>query len=218
MADWDKTDLLNRVKRDGRIPATTAFPADADIYAWLTRAEALWKPRICSVYPYFMFEAPTLMTSSDSGVTYVFASEAAPLAVEVYPALIGEPLVCGQFGDTSADYVWEGSKIRMPGNIARVFANGPYGRWVEAPGTIDASTDSTILPAGARQLLVDQALIYWSRAMPGLDPQRFLDQLDETWASVELSLKQANIKYGDAANRQRAKVSGLAYLHARYGG
>jgi len=161
-----------------------------------------------------MFEVPTLMTSSDGGVTYVFASETAPLAVEVYPGLIGDPLVCGQFGDTSADYVWEGSKIRMPGNVARTFAAGPYGRWVAAPTTVDGSTPSTMNPAYTRRLLVDQALVYWARAVDK-PVQKFEQQLAASWESIETSLKQSNMRYGDAANRQARKVTGITYLGLR---
>lgn len=206
--------MLARVKRDARIPSTASFPADADIYAWLTRGEALWKPKIAGVYPYHMYSAPTQMTSSDSGVTYSISAEAAPLAIEVYASLTGPRLIAGQYDDTAADYVWEGSKIRMVNSTARTFNSGPYARYVASPGPIDASTDSTILPSFARQLLVDRALIYWARATEK-DASPFEAQEIETWGQVEESLKQSNVTYGDAANRQGRKVSGITYLGLR---
>ena len=214
MADWDSADLLARVRRDGRISTSAAFPVTADIYAWLTRAEAHWKPKLAGQYPYHMFSVPTQMTTSDSGVTYVFPSETAPLAVEIYAALVGPRLIAGQFGDSNADYVWEGSQIRMTTNTARTFPSGPYARWVDSPGTIDGSTEPTLAPTFTRQLLVDRALIYWARASQN-DPRRFIDQETETWTEVQEALKQSNMFYGDASISQTPRGSGLGYLLAR---
>lgn len=214
MALWDTADILARCKLESGLPASTTFPSDANWYTWLTRAEAYWKPKLASQYPYHMFGAPTLITSADSGVTYTFGSEASPLAVEVYTSLTGTRLRVGQFGDSNGDYVWEGSQIRMPGNTARVFANGPYARWVTSPTTIDGSTQPTIKPTWTRQLLVDRALIYYARTPPGQDAERFELQEAETWANVQESLKNSNPFYGDAAN-SGGRVSGVRYLGLR---
>lgn len=213
MADWDTADLVARCNRDARIPSTATFPVTADWYAWLTRAEAHWKPKLAAEYPYPMYGAPTLMTTADN-IVYTFGTDAAPLAVEVYAALVGPRLIAGQFADSEADYVWEGSQIRITNNTVRSFPNGPYARWVASPGGIDGSNASTIKPPFARQLLVDRALIYWARAAER-DPARFQQQELETWAWVQEAVKQQNVTYGDAANTQRMRVSGLAYLTAR---
>lgn len=202
------------MKRDARIPTTATFPADADLYSWLTRAEALWKPAIAGVYPYGMYSAPTLMTSSDSGVTYTISGETNPLAIEVYASLTGPELIAGQYDDSGADYVWEVSKIRMTNSTARTFAAGPYARYVASPGNVDGSTASTLSPSWTRQILVDRALIYWARASEK-DAAPFEAQEIETWGQIEKALKQLNINYGNAANKQGHKVRGIGYLRAR---
>ncbi len=199
------------------MPATTAFPASADWYAWLTQAEQDWKPLLAAEYPYHMFTAPTLMTTGDGGVTFQFPGESAPLAVEVYTAINGDRMIAGQFGDTYSDYVWEGSQIRMPANQVVGFSNGaPYARWVPSPGTIDANTQSTMKPAYTRILLVHRALIYRAkRPGSGADPSMFQTAEDKAWKQLQEALKNSNVFYGDAANRQTRRVSGIGYLLAR---
>jgi hypothetical protein len=216
MALFDSADCLARFQRDSGVPATTAFPTTADIYSWLTQAQAFWKPKLAAIYPYAMLTAPTLMTTADSGVTFQFPSESAPLAVEIYPSLVGERMIVGQFPDTGADYVWEVSQIRMPANQSRNFSDGaPYARWVGSPGTIDANTQPTMLPAFTRQLLVDRALIYWATRGGLRDPAPFEKRERDTWAELEESLRNMNPFFGDTANRQSRRVSGLGYLLAR---
>jgi hypothetical protein len=216
MALWDKSDLLARCVRDSRTPSTTTFPASADWYAWLTDAESLWKPKLAGRYPNDMWSAPTLMTSSDSGVTYSISGETAPLAIEVYAGLTGPRLRVGQFDDSNADYVWELSQIRMVMNTPRTFAAGPYCRYVSAPGTIDASTDSTMFPSWTRRILVARALISWARASEK-DAAPFEAAEIEMWGQMEEALKQSNVTYGDAANRGGSKVRGIGYLRMRGG-
>ena len=217
MTLWDAPDCLARCKLlSGRDKLTSdASMTDANWYDLLTAGEAYWKPKLAGQYPYHMFGAPTQLTSSDGGVTYIFPNESAPLAVEVYAALVRPRLVAGQFGDPNADYVWEGSQIRMTTNTARAFASGPYARWVAAPTTINASTDPTLKPTFARQLLVCRAVIHWATRGGLRNPQTFRDLEEETWRETQEALKQSNLFYGDAANRQTQRVSGLGYLLAR---
>src|ERR1700737_1364467 len=199
---WDRADLLARVQRDSGVPTTTAFPTSSDWYSWLTAAEQFWKPKLASEYPYAMMTAPTLMLTADGGETFTFPGETPPLAGEIYPALFGDRMIVGQYGDTGADYVWQVSSIRMPANQPRGFSDGaPYARYVSSPGTIDANTESTMLPAFTRQLLVDRALIYWATRGGLRDPKEFQTREKETWATLQESLKDMNPFIGDAANR-----------------
>lgn len=214
MTDWDKTDLLARVRRDSRTPANATFPADSDFYAWLTRAEALWKPKLAGIYPYHMFTAPTLMVTSDSGLTYSISGEASPLAIEVYASTNGPRLIAGQFDDPNADYVWEGSQIRMTNATARTYSAGPYARYVAGPAGITASVDSAMKPLFTRQLLVDRALIYWARTNEK-DASDFESQEIESWGQIQEALKQSNMFYGDASNRRGRRISGISYLGLR---
>jgi hypothetical protein len=123
----------------------------------------------------------------------------------------------GQFGDPNADYVWEGSQIRMPLNQVRSFGDGPYGRWVTSPGTIDATTQPTMKPTYTRQLLVDRALVYFATRGGLRDPAPYLQREQQTWTELEESLKNSNPWYGDAANRQTGRMRGVGYLLARGG-
>lgn len=219
MSIFDSADLLARVQRDSGVVAGSTFPATSDWYGWLSAAQMEWKPKLAAEYPYAMFNAPTIMTTSDSGVTYQFpGGEIAPLAVEIYPSLTGERMTVGQFSDPNADYVWEVSQIRMPMNQTRGFSDGaPYARWVSAPGVIDASTQPTMQPLHTRQLLVDRALVYFCKRGGLRDPKPFLDGETKTWADLQESLKGSNIYYGDAANRSTGKLRGVNYLLARRG-
>lgn len=159
MADWDSPDLLARCKRLRRRPETDEGTEDTDWYAMLTEAEAQWKPVIATHYPNDMFGAPVLMTSSDSGYTYTLpGSEIDPLALLVLESATGAPLKPGAYWDQSSDYVHEGGgTIRMTNGRSRTFSAGPYARYIAGPGTIDASTDSTIKPKRLRLLLVHAA-------------------------------------------------------------
>lgn len=216
MTLWDNAYVLAQTKLlAGRNTLSSdASMSDANWYLLITEAEAHWKPKLAAEYPYHMFDAPTLMTSSDSGVTYVFPSETAPLAVEVYASLTGPRLVCGQFGDSSADYCWEGSQIRMTMNTARTFANGPYARWVDSPVTIDASTSPTMKPTYTRRLLAHRACILWASRGGMRDPAPFEKMESDAWTEIQQSLKNSNMFYGDASH-SRGRVRGLSYLWAR---
>lgn len=190
--------------------------SDANYYSLLTAGEAHWKPKLCSEYPNMMMTAPTLMSTADSGVTYTFGSDTAPLAVEVYGSLTGERLVVGQYGDGNCDYVWEGDNIRMPLNRIRSFPDGaPYARYVPGPVSIDASTQPTMLPAYTRQLIVIRAVILWALRGNMRDASAFQELEANTWSEIQISLKQSNIFYGDSANRRSVRLRGLGYLWAR---
>lgn len=179
MADWDTADLVARCKRRRRRPDTDVGVDDEDWYAFLTEAESEWKPVIAQHFPEEMFGAPVQLTTSDE-VVYTFPGVTeSPLALVVMDSLNGYPLLPGPFWSDSNDYVWEGTTIRMCRNQPRSFPNGPYARFVSPPGTIDADTDSTILPARLRALLVEQACALQASAGGYDDPGPYEDRLKQ---------------------------------------
>lgn len=62
---WDSADLLARVKRFSRLPVITEWPRDEDWYAWLTEAEAKWKPVLALHAPGSMMIGPVKMRTTD---------------------------------------------------------------------------------------------------------------------------------------------------------
>lgn len=171
---WESTDLLARCKRYSDRPATDASFGDPDWYALLTEAEQKWKPILALHLPGPMYNAPQQLTKVGDGETYTFPGETEPpLALELYTGANGNVLSPGAYHDPNTDYVWEGTQIRMVRGRARSFSDGPYGRWVSAPGEIDAATDSTILPAKNRVLLVFDACRRWASIKGFKDPAYF---------------------------------------------
>lgn len=181
MATWDSADLLARMKRYMRRPATDAAWADADLYALLTEAEADWKPILVAMDPGPMITAPTKLTSSDSGLTYNLPSSTHYIHVELLDSLAGTPLIQGAFWDPAADYALEGTKVRMCRGTARTFADGPYIRGVTAPGNVDGSTASTILPEWHRVLILFDALERWASIAGQMDPAYFAALKQKSW-------------------------------------
>lgn len=179
MATWDSADLLARCKRIANRPTVDAGMADVDWYAFLAQAQRDWAGILATHYPTANMNAPELMTTSDSGLTYSVATY--PLGrMEIRDSLGGALLVpCADYED--GDFVPEGQTIRMPGGRARTFAAGPYARYVSMPLEMDGSTQPVLKPAQARQLLVYRALVIYAMRM-GINPAPYqkLEQ-DAAW-------------------------------------
>lgn len=176
MALYDSAELLAMCKRLAARPSLEeAGGPDASVddmwYALLTEAEQHYKPVFAAHYPGPMYEPPTLMVTHDGGLTYELPNGIFPLGqMEIYARKNGDLLVPGAYWDPHADYVQEGAIIRMTRGRARVFADGPYARYVTPPGVIDAETDSTIQPPFARRVLVYHALALWAARGGYQDP------------------------------------------------
>lgn len=174
---WDSADLLARVKRFSRLPVITEWPRDEDWYAWLTEAEAKWKPVLALHAPGSMMIGPVKMRTTDGGLTYLLPRRSSivwdraywnvnqwnavppaytepPLYFELMPTRAGVPLIAGAYWDAFADYVNEGDRVRMCRGRPRTFADGPWARYVPPAGLIDADHESTIEPKAWRILLV----------------------------------------------------------------
>lgn len=177
MSTWDSADLLARFKRYANRPTNDELLTDALAYALLTEAQTEELADLAALAPASQMGAPVLLTSSDGGVTYTFSTDAQgnsifPLACEVYAEVNGRELRACSWNNWG-DFVIEGDRIRMPGNVAQTFTAGPYARFVRADAEIDANTEPVLKPAPARIILVWKALIKFA-AIGGLrDPAPF---------------------------------------------
>jgi len=184
---WDSPDLLARCKRQAMEPDISVTTSDDDWYAFLTEAEAHWKPVIAAHYPGPMYLAPMPLLQGANNKTFMFIdpdnqipTPIIPIGqVEVYSGPSGRLLIPGAYWDRGADYVTEGDTIRITNGRSMTFANGvPYARYVLPPGVIDANTSSGIKPDTLRILLVYRALYSWASRGGMQDPSfyRALEQ------------------------------------------
>jgi hypothetical protein len=167
---WSSADLVRRCKLHARRPTTDPAMPDANWYDFLTEAQGSAYTDLFSRYPDLQYGAPILLTTADGGKTYTFGSDYAgelgrPMGhTEVYPSLAAipdSPLT------VNVDFLIEGSLIRMLGNKARQFPQGPYARTVLRPEAgISASVQPQLYPKASRMLLVWKALQFWA-ARPG---------------------------------------------------
>lgn len=181
MAFLDSQDLLARCKRLANRPATDDLVADADWYAWLTEGQQVLVAKLATVAPHAMLTVPTLITSSDGGYTYTFASSQYPLAVTLYETeadIPSFPLVPG------VDYTWEGDVVRMPDDSPRTFPDG--GLWaqyvpqVAASATLDGSNAPIVFPVEARLWLIPYAMEQYAVRV-NQDPTYWLTKQALTW-------------------------------------
>lgn len=186
MAKYDSADLLARCQRNAQRPATDAAQLPADWYAFLTEAQDEWFMHFASIVPEALYGTPTVLTTTDDGLTYTFGTDAdgdpiLPMGhVEVRANPGGAVLVPATEWSSAYDFVIEGTRIRWPNGARRTFSGGPIARFITPPGIIDASTQPTF-PKFARMLLVHRACAKWARRGGLRDPQPFLDAEQEVW-------------------------------------
>lgn len=163
----DSQELLRQLRivtqRDGLVADRDL--TDAKGYLFLTHAQRALFYRIATHLPELMKGAPEKMTTTDGGLTYQTRSD--PIGhIEIYDNKYSEqPLVGGPLWDASADYTVEGvKKIRMQGNRLRVFADGPYARYVKKPGVIDDVSAPSLEPTDARSVLPWMAAALWAQS------------------------------------------------------
>lgn len=178
MPIWDTADLLRRCKNLARRPAADQAATDSRWYDWLTEAQQEVYADLFPRFPDYGYSAPVLLTTADGGKTYTFGLDAdgdprRPTGhCEVYPNLSSIPDAPLSPG---SDFMFEGGLIRMPGNRPRVFANGPYARFVADPDVaIALGVNPQLQPKAARMLLVYKALEQWaSRPGSGAKPEYY---------------------------------------------
>lgn len=172
---WDSASLLSKLRTKLHRPSSDELATTALLYDLLTEAENEVIAEIATLSPQSQMGAPVLLTSADSGVTYTFGTDGNgdavfPLACEVYAQVNGRELLASSWNATG-DFVIEGDRIRMPGNVAQTFDSGPYARFVRADNTISASSEPVLKPAPARILIVLKAAIKFAGIGGLRDPQ-----------------------------------------------
>lgn len=167
-------------------PATDESITDAQKYQLLTEGQKHVYGMFAIHFPEILYGAPTIMTTADGGYTYQFTGSVFPFGnVEIRSSRNGNLMIPGTDWDGNADYVWEGSQIRIPNHRTRTFSDGPYARYISSPSDISASTQPSLVPAFARSLILYYALYLWSEIGAGVnqaDPNRFLGMFQSAWA------------------------------------
>ena len=172
MATWDSASLLAKFKLLAARPSTDAAITDAQIYLLLGEGQFYWAKQMAIHCPEQNMTSGT-MSTSDSGATYTFPSSVTPLRYIIYTSATGDFMRPGSYDDPSADFVDEGSKIRMTRGATRTFSSGPFARYVAPTGDLDGSTAPTLLPTDARLLCVYHAVAEYMRQGGYGDPEPF---------------------------------------------
>lgn len=155
-----------------------------EIYSLLEQAQAHCYEIMAAHVPEVLYSAPTIMVTTDNKV-FTFASAIHPMgSVEIRSSRTGNLLIPGTEWDVNADFVWEGSQIRIPNNKTRTFPDGaPYARYIVPASTLDQDNEPTLKPARARPAILWYALYLWAEIGGGTqqtDPNRFLGMFQST--------------------------------------
>lgn len=211
MAYLDRADCLVRAKNRLNRPATdTAFTRSATDDIWLdfmTEANDELTKLIATFIPDIMVGSPLALSTADSGKTYTFGTDID--SANVFPlgwfsifesreSMPDYPLVPG------VDYTIEGTKIRIPNNNTRTFADGgPWVQMVPAANVITSSSQPTI-PVLCRLAMVER-MCEKASARLGMDPSPFEQQFAERWNEVLYAVRtQVMSKYGDTMRNRGA--------------
>lgn len=207
MSSYDSVDLLARLRLQIRRPTADESLTDAQAYQLLTDAQQFAFEDIAVRAPFANLNAPSLMTSSDSGRTYVFGTDAngdaiAPLGhVQLYRTLScvpDSPLIEGQ------DYLHEGTKVRVPNNRTMP---APYWQGVSPPAAISAVSAPTLLPAASRVMLVYKAAALYASLGDLRDAGKYESMYADAMAKHLLRLKTQFMNQGGYAQRGSQDVA-----------
>ena len=163
VTQFTTADLITRIRRVLPQPGNLDFPSTNDLYAFLMEAENETKRDLLGPCPWLVLQAPTLMTTADSGLTWTFGSDADGNAI----APFGEYALYRRLTDIpdfplerGVDYQDELIRIRMPAGRADPISypdGAPYFYGNIPTLFIDATHDPTLPPIDARILLVWKA-------------------------------------------------------------
>ena len=208
MAFLDRADMVLRVKMRLNRPATdevfTVSTTDDVIYAALTEEQAMAQQRLAPIVPDALIGSPVALTSADGGKTYTFGTDVDGNAIvplghyKLYASLADipyTPLVPG------ADYVPEGSLVRIPSDQSRTFGDGPYAQFMTPTNVINASTEPTIA-AVARPYVVSRACARLASERLRLDPAPYLMQAEQEFQSCLAALQTRNGGYASPMDQR----------------
>src|SRR3990167_3458690 len=198
MAMYDAPDLLSRSQVLFNRPSTDEGLIDAIWYTFLGYAQQRLMGLLAIHAPEANYNAPTLLVTADSGATYTFGTDAdganiAPIGhIELRESKTGAMIPPASAWETSTQaYLFESDKIRWPGQKTRVFADGPYARWVTMPTVLNGSTAPTVKPLFARELLVYDACERAALRL-GMDPTPYGAMFDARWPEILFSITTAH--------------------------
>lgn len=165
MAGWDTVDLFAKFKLylgrgNGGVMVADELFTDQRMYELLADAQEQVYGDLAPRVPWVFVSIPTLMETFDGGVTYEIPKWMFGHA-EIYATEKGgRQLYATNYGDYANPdgFVFEGFRIRMPGNQPRQFAAGPWARYVGHPGRISATRQPDMYPDQARELILWKAL------------------------------------------------------------
>lgn len=182
MALYNRADLHDRFRRLVKRPAPDASINPEDIDRYLSDAQVQLMGTLAIHVPAANRPVKELLTTSDSGKTYTLAEE--PVGhVEIYSNLrASTPLIAGAAWDHGADFEWEGLQtIRMIGDRARTFTDGPYAHYVPIPPEISDTQEPTILPKRVRILLPYAAAVQYASEGGLHDPSFYHALYQQAW-------------------------------------
>lgn len=198
MALYSSADCVLRVKKRLNRPATdevfTYSTADDVIYDALTDAQAQLIDRLAAIVPDAVLGDPLLLTSADGGKTYTFGADVDTASVfpmghyKLYASLSDipyTPLIPG------ADYLVEGTKVRIPSDQSRTFGAGPYAQIVTPGNVISAASEPTLLKQ-ARPVMISMACAALAGERLHMDPSPYLYAADREMEAVLASLRTRN--------------------------
>jgi len=164
MSGWTSADLLDRFQlylgrgTSGVLQADELW-TDARCYTVLADAQEAVYGDLAPIAPHAFVGAPTQLTSSDGGQTYTFASTFPFAHVEVYAQETGgRMLYATNYGNSGGDFVFEGARIRTPGNRTRTYQTGPWARFTSFPARLSSTQQPVLEPEQARELILWRAL------------------------------------------------------------
>lgn len=142
-----------------------------------------------------MYSAPTKLTTTDSGQTYSFGTDADSAQIfgfghlELREGPRGRQILPGNdWDDTTERFIVDGAKIRWPGQRTRTFSDGPYARFIQPPNVLSAAAAPVLQPIFARKLLVHDACARAARRLKQ-DDSMFETQFNREWVEVLHALK-----------------------------
>lgn len=202
MALYDYAALKRALKRRMGRPTTdeafTVTTAD-DVYDdILTEAQTRLNQLLGLFVPDAIWTVPTALTSADGGLTYSFGTDTDGAAIfafghfqlfEKRSDIPNMPLTEG------VDFRVEGTRIRMPDNVPRTFADaGPWAQFASPSNVIDA-THEPVVPLVARPALLNEAEIRgWNHL--GLDTSDATARFEASWNELVALIQTQSSKKG----------------------
>jgi hypothetical protein len=221
MAYLDSADIVRRaLLRLGR-PATdeafTVSVANDVLYDFATEGQDRITKQLGVHVPDALWTVPTALTTADAGKTYGFGNDVDAAAIFAF----GHFYVYEQRADIpdtplteGIDFTVEGTKLRIPNNAARTFADsGPWAQYV-APSNVIASGTQPTIPKFARLALVAEVARAGAERL-GVDSSPHEAQYQKDFLDILAAIKTQSYLKGGATLFLRPR-SAWPYRRGRF--